>query len=291
MATIAESRLARPAPPSRLVPRLAVAALLAVFVVALLTTNLRLDRLLGLPGTLAAILREMLFFPEWGYFPTAWEGMVESVQMAWFGTIIGALLSFPLGFLGAKNVSGAVVSNVVRQLLNAIRAFPTLVLAILLIPLFGLGSFTGAVAIGLHSIGTLGKLTAELIEGIDRGPVEAARAAGGDQGEVLRWGVVPQVLPEIVAFWIYRFELNVRESAILGVVGAGGIGVSLVNTINYGRYGKAGMALVVVVATVIILDTLSARLRRRIIEGGEGPAAGALMEEPELAELAAADVR
>jgi phosphonate transport system permease protein len=217
--------------------------------------------------------------------------MVQSIQMAWVGTIIGAVLSLPLGFLGAKNVSGGIASVVIRQVLNAIRAFPELILAVVLIPPLGLGAVTGTIALGIHSTGTLGKLTAEVIEGIDSGPIEAARATGASHLQVLRWGVLPQGLPGIVAFWIYRFELNVRESAILGVVGAGGIGVSLVNTINYGRYGKAGMALVVVVVTVIILDTLSARLRRRIIEGGTGPDAGALMEEPELVELAAADAR
>ena len=283
MATVAEARLARPARPSRTGRTLVVVGIAALFVWALLTTDLRLDRLLGLPGTLGGIFADMLFFPEWDYFPTAWGGMVQSIQMAWFGTIVGALLSFPLGFLGAKNVSGSIVSNVIRQVLNAIRAFPTLILAILFIPLFGLGAFTGAMAIGVHSTGTLGKLTAELIEGIDGGPVEAARATGARQSQVLRWGVLPQVLPEIVAFWIYRFEINIRESAILGVVGAGGIGVSLVNTINYNRYEKAGMALIVIVVTVIIIDTFSGRLRRRIIEGGDKPTRGEMIEQPEIA--------
>ena len=289
MATVADTRLVRPTRPSRIGPSLLLVGLAALLVWALVTTDLRLDRLLGLPGTLGNIFSKMLFFPEWAYFPTAWEGMVQSIQMAWFGTIVGAILSFPLGFLGAKNVSGSIVSNVVRQVLNAIRAFPTLILAILFIPLFGLGAFTGAMAIGVHSTGTLGKLTAELIEGIDGGPVEASRATGARQSQVLRWGVLPQVLPEIVAFWIYRFEINIRESAILGVVGAGGIGVSLFQTITYGRYEKAGMALVVIVVTVIVIDTLSGRLRRRIIEGGDKPSAGAMAEQPEFTEVLPAE--
>lgn len=285
MTAIASARAARPPRPSRRVQVALLVGILALLVWALLTTDLRLDRLIGLPGTLGSILARMLFFPDWSYFPTAWEGMVESIQIAWFGTIIGSILSFPLGFLGAKNVSGGIASNVTRQVLNAIRAFPELIVAILLIPLFGLGAFTGAVAIGIHSTGTLGKLTAELIEGVNTGPIEASRATGARQAQVLRWGVLPQVLPEIIAFWIYRFEINVRASAILGVIGAGGIGVSLVNTITYQRYAKAGMDLVVIVVTVIIIDTLSGRLRRRIIEGGAGVSRGDMIEQPEFSEL------
>src|SRR5690606_32827004 len=136
--------------------------------------------------------------PDVSYFGTAWGGMVESLQMAWVGTIIGAVLSLPLGFFGAKNISSGLVSTVIRQVLNAIRAFPELVLAILLVTIVGLGPIAGALAIGIHSIGTLGKLTAEVIEGIDPGPVEAARAAGARPIQVQRWGVLPQVLPDTV---------------------------------------------------------------------------------------------
>src|SRR5690606_17316612 len=142
------------------------------------------------------------------YLPDALGYMVESLQIAWLGTVLGAIISLPLGFFGAKNVSSGLVSNLMRQVLNAIRAFPEVVLAIaIMIPIAGLGPVAGMLAIGLHSVGTLGKLTAEVIEGIDPGPVEAARAAGGSSLQVQRWGVLPQVLPEIVAFWLYRFEI------------------------------------------------------------------------------------
>jgi phosphonate transport system permease protein len=194
--------------------------------------------------------------------------MLESLQIAWVGTVIGAVLSLPLGFFGARNVSSGVVSNVMRQVLNAIRAFPEVVLAIaIMIPIAGLGPVPGALAIGLHSIGTLGKLTAEVVEGIDPGPVEAARAVGARGLQVQRWGVLPQVLPEIVAFWLYRFEINIRAAAILGVVGAGGIGFSLQQTLAFHRYPLAGMAILVVVVVTIAVDTVSGWLRRRIIEG------------------------
>jgi len=119
-------------------------------------------------------------------------------------------------------------------------------------------------------VGTLGKLTAEVIEGIDPGPVEAARATGGGPLQVQRWGVLPQVLPEIVAFWLYRFEINIRAAAVLGVVGAGGIGIILQQTIVFGRFPRAGMAILVIVVVTILVDTLSGWARRRIIEGAPG---------------------
>jgi phosphonate transport system permease protein len=281
MTTLAAARAARPSPPSRWRRDLAWLAVGVPLLWAPLSGELPYHRLLSLPGGLADVLGEMLIFPDWSYVPTAWEGMVESVQMAWVGTVIGAVLSLPLGFLGAKNVSGGPLSVVIRQVLNAIRAFPELILAVLLIPPIGLGPVTGALALGIHSMGTLGKLTAEVIEGIDHGPVEAARATGANQAQTLRWGVLPQVLPEIVAFWLYRFEINVRASAVLGVVAAGGVGQSLVNTVTHPEREKAGMLLVVIVATVILIDLASSRIRRRIIEGGDKPSRGEMVEQPE----------
>jgi phosphonate transport system permease protein len=214
--------------------------------------------------------------PDVSYLPTALQGMIQSIEIAWVGTVIGAILSLPVGFFAAKNVSSGLVSNIVRQLLNAVRAFPELILAVaIFIPIAGFGPVAGALAIGIHSIGTLGKLTAEVIEGIDDGPVEAVRAAGGNALQVQRWGVLPQVLPEIVAFWLYRFEINVRASAILGFVGAGGIGLSLQQTLIFGHFAKSGMALIVVIVATIMVDTASGWLRRRIIEGGDRKVAAA----------------
>jgi phosphonate transport system permease protein len=250
---------------------------------AMLSVGVETDRLLRLPGQLVQIASRM-FPPDLTYIDVAWAGMVESLQMAWIGTLIGAALSLPLGFFGAKNVSSGVVSNVMRQVLNAIRAFPEIVLAILLVTIVGLGPIAGALAIGIHSIGTLGKLTAEVIEGIDPGPVEAARAAGGRPIQIQRWGVLPQVLPDTVAFWLYRFEINIRAAAVLGIVGAGGIGAVLQNTVVYRRWDKAGIAIIIVVVVTILIDFISGAIRRRIIEGrGGGGLGGDEMEEPSIA--------
>lgn len=263
----------RPARPSRANRNLALVGVLLLVVWAALTVGVEPGRILELPGGIGLVFYKMFLEsgPDWTYLPTAIEGMVESLQLAWVGTVIGAFLSLPLGFFGAKNVSSGLVSNVMRQVLNAIRAFPEIVLAIaIFIPIAGLGPVAGALAIGLHSVGTLGKLTAEVIEGIDPGPVEAARASGARPLQVQRWGVLPQVLPEVIAFWLYRFEINIRAAAVLGVVGAGGIGFSLQQTIQFHRYPLAGTAIIVVVVATIAVDTVSGWVRRRIIEGAGG---------------------
>jgi phosphonate transport system permease protein len=281
---------ARPERPSHAKRNIAIAATVALFVWAALTVDVEAERILTLPTGVALVFYRMFLEqgPDWTYLGRSVEAMLESLQIAWIGTVIGAVISLPLGFFAAKNVSSGVVSNFVRQILNAIRAFPELVLAIaIFIPIAGLGPVPGALAIGIHSVGTLGKLTAEVIEGIDSGPVEAARAVGGGSLQVQRWGVLPQVLPEIVAFWLYRFEINIRAAAVLGVVGAGGIGLVLQQTIVFGRFPRAGMAIIVVVVATIIVDTISGWARRRIIEGVEAKrvAGEALVEQPEIAEV------
>ncbi|MCB1247195.1 MAG: ABC transporter permease subunit, partial [Acidimicrobiia bacterium] len=122
--------------------------------------------------------------------------------------------------------------------------------------------------IGLHSIGTLGKLSSEVIEGVDDGPVEAIRASGGTRSLQMRFGIVPQAMPNIVAYWLYRFEINVRASAVLGLVGAGGIGAEIVARLRFrGDWPKAGAALLLTVVAVLLIDAVSAAVRRRIITG------------------------
>jgi phosphonate transport system permease protein len=262
----------RPTKPSNAKRNVSIMLVLLVIGWAALSVDVRLDRLSALPGGLWRVVYKMFFEfgPDWSYIDVSIEHMIQSIEIAWIGTIIGAVFSLPIGFIAAKNVSSGLISNAMRQFLNGIRAFPELVLAVaIFIPIAGLGPVAGALAIGFHSIGTLGKLTAEVVEGIDSGPVEAARAAGGRWAQIQRWGVLPQVLPEIIAFWLYRFEINIRAAAVLGVVGAGGIGFIVQQTLAFGRFPRAGMALLVVIAATILVDTASGWVRRRIIEGAD----------------------
>jgi phosphonate transport system permease protein len=258
----------RPRHPGHRWRNLLTIATLVLIAWAVLDINVRPERLLTFPQELWRTVARMFSPPDLAYAPRALEAMIESVHMAWMGTIVGAVLSLPAGFLAARNTSPTAVVVVMRQILNIIRAVPELIWAIvIMIPIFGLGPLAGAMALGINSIGTLGKLTSEAIESIDTGPVEAARATGASQVQMLRWGVLPQVLPEVVAFWLYRFEINIRASAILGVLGAGGIGTLLINLFSFRRWPEIGTTLLVIVLVTMAIDFASAAIRKRIISG------------------------
>jgi phosphonate transport system permease protein len=238
-------------------------------------------------GGLDASLRDVIEAPGEGWdivrqmwppdFKTVYErGAVgkifESLYVAWIGTIIGALLSFPLSFLAATNVAPRMLRLPIRQLFNAIRAVPELIVAMLLLTVTGLGPWAGALAIGLHSVGTLGKLSTEVIETSDEGPLEAISASGGLWVSKMRWGMIPQVLPTVIGYWLFRFEINVRASAVLGLIGAGGIGGEMVSQLNFRNFENVGAVLLMVITMVLIIDTISGFARRRIIAGsGRAP--------------------
>jgi phosphonate transport system permease protein len=280
----------RPHPPSKTKKTIGLILGAAAFVACVLMVDARWAELPGLPATLIdytglmaqGILQNPLEDPEATYWSRAFELMLESLYMAWVGTLIGAALSLPMGFLAAENVSPKPVVFVVRQILNAIRAIPELIFAIaIMLPIFGFGPLAGALALGVGSVGTLGKLTSEVIEGIDPGPVEAARAAGGRPLQILRWGVIPQALPETVAFWLYRFEINIRAGAVLGVLGAGGIGSILSQVFQRRDWGRIGITLLVVILVTVLIDNISARVRQRIIAGKDITAVAVQLETGE----------
>lgn len=268
-----------PQPPSKTRKTIGLVLGVIVVVACVFLVDSRWSRLVEAPGILGGYLRLMTqgvlqnpFDVEYsGYWTTAFELMIESLHMAWMGTLIGAALSFPLGFLAAANVSPKPLVFFVRQVLNAIRAIPELIFAIaVMLPIFGLGPLAGALALGVGSVGTLGKLTSEVIEGIDPGPVEAARSAGARPLQILRTSVIPQALPETIAFWLYRFEINIRASAVLGVLGAGGIGSILSQLFTRRYWDRIGITLLVVIVVTVLIDLVSARVRGRIIRGAEG---------------------
>jgi phosphonate transport system permease protein len=241
--------------------------ILIPFIWSVAGLEVSIDRLWAAPGQVWALISGM-FPPDFSDIGRLMAKLLESLYVAWIGTMIGAIFSFPAGFMAASNIAPKWLVGPTRAILSAIRAFPELILAVIFIVPFGLGPFTGAMAIGLHSIGTLGKLTSEVIEGVDDGPVEAIQSSGGTRLQQMRFGVVPQAMPNIVAYWLYRFEINVRASAVLGLVGAGGIGAEIVARLRFrDDWPKAGAALLLTVAAVLIIDAASASIRRRIITG------------------------
>ena len=214
------------------------------------------------------VLNNPVSEPYSEYWLMALEYMGDSLAMAWMGTMIAAIISLPVGFIAASNIAPRWLVFLTRQALNVIRTVPDVIFAIvIMIPVYGLGPLAGAFALGLGSIGTLGKLTAEAIEGIPPATVDAVRATGARPLQVMRWGVLPQVMPEIAAFWLYRFEVNIRAGAILGAVGAGGIGSLLINLFSVREWDRIGIALTVVVLVTVIVDSISGAVRHRIISG------------------------
>lgn len=191
----------------------------------------------------------------------------DSVAMAWLGTIIAAVIAVPLSFLAAENLVARPVSILTRVVFNVLRAVPEIVLAIVFIPVFGLTQATAVLALAVGSVGTLGKLCSEVLEGIHPGPIEAANAVGASRSQRLRWGVIPQSLPEIASFVMYRFEINIRASSVVGILGLGGIGTTLVQSLRFRDYPTAGLALLVTVAGTILIDHLSGLVRRRLVLG------------------------
>lgn len=266
----------RPSAPSRTRYTLMQLGLLALIVIAVAVANARWERLAEIPAQslvygelmLGGVLQNPFSEPYATYWSDALRLMFESLQIAWIGTVIGALLSFPLAFLAASTVAPRWIVFPTRQFLNIVRAIPELVFAIaIMLPIFGLGPLAGALAIGVGSIGTLGKLTSEAIESVPPGPSEALRAAGASTLQRLRFAVTPQILPEVIAFWLYRFEINIRASAILGILGAGGVGSLLAQVFERRDWERVGITLAVIIIVTIIVDQISGAVRHRVIEG------------------------
>jgi len=207
---------------------------------------------------------------DWSLLPTALDEMWTSVTIAWLGTMLAGIVAVPLGLLAAENLVGRRFSLVARQIFNVLRAIPELVLVLMVLPMLGFTATAGIVALGVGSIGTLSKLCSEAIENIDSGPIEAADACGATTLQRLRWAVIPQSAPEIISFILYRFEINIRVSAILGVLGIGGIGGKLAQSLQFNDWGAAGVRLFVVIVVTILIDTLSGWVRRRILSGPPG---------------------
>ena len=256
-------------PPKPLATFRWVATALTVSLVlwSVLKIDAKWSRLVDAPGDMWTLSKLMFSRMEVGKIGELAGKMWESIAIAWLGTVIAALFAVPLSFLAAENLVGRPVAWVIRQVFNLLRAIPEIILALAFIPVFGLKPMAGVLAIGVGSIGTLGKLFYEIIEGINKGPLEAADAVGASRLQRLRWGVLPQVTPEITSFLLYRFEVNIRASAVLGLVGAGGIGSALAQALSFKDFGTAGLGLIIVVLGTIAVDTISGAVRRRIVGG------------------------
>ncbi len=198
------------------------------------------------------------------------QGIYETLALALMATTLGTLLAFPISFLAARNLMSTnpitlAIYVAVRTLLNIVRSIEPLIIAIVFVVIVGLGPFAGMLALAMHTIAALAKLYSEVIEGIDPGPIEAMRATGANWLQVVRYGVVPQIVPPFTAFTIYRWDINVRSSVIIGFVGGGGIGFFLVQWVNLSDFRAVSASFIAILIVVALMDQLSARIRKRLI--------------------------
>jgi len=218
----------------------------------------------GIPA-LATIAGEMIppDFSRW----QAWlRPLLDTLAMSIGGTAIAVALSLPLAFLAARNTSpNAFVYQGARMTLNLLRAIPELIMGILFVAAVGFGVLPGVLALGLHSAGMVAKFFSEAVEHVDPKPIEAARAAGASELQIIVRAILPQALPQMADTTIYRWEYNFRASTVMGAVGAGGIGTELMSSLRILDYPQVLAILICILACVTVVDLFGGRLRRNLV--------------------------
>lgn len=191
--------------------------------------------------------------------------MVTTVQIALWGTALAVVLGIPFAILSSANVCPQWIVQPVRRLMDAFRAINEIVFALLFVVAVGLGPFAGIMALFIHNTGIIAKLFSEAVEASDPRPVEGIRATGAGRLQEVIFGIIPQVIPLWSSYTLYRFETNVRSATVLGIIGAGGIGQTLYETIRSFQYAETAALIIIVVLTVMLIDIVSARLRRMLV--------------------------
>jgi len=204
---------------------------------------------------------------DWSYYAEGVHGaLMETLHIATLGTILSVVLAVPVGLLAATNLTpNRLVNQLARLILVSSRSVNSLVWALLFIAIFGPGPLAGTLAIAFRSIGFVGKLVGEAIEEAQRGPVEALTATGASKGSVLWYGYWPQIRPAFWSIVLLRWDINVRESAVLGLVGAGGIGMTLDSAMNLFQWDRVALVLVAIFAVVVVAEVIITQARKRIL--------------------------
>ena len=210
-------------------------------------------------------LVQRMWPPRWSYLPKIVAPLIETIHIATLGTAIAVVFSIPLAFLSARNTTlNGYTWALGRGLLVASRSVNTVIWGLLFVAIFGPGPLAGIAAVAARSVGFLAKLVAEAIEEADRGPIEAIEATGASTFQTYAVGILPQVMPVLIGTTVYRWDINVRESSVLGFVGAGGIGIYLYASINQFAWQQVLVTLLVILAVVIASEAASAWIRERI---------------------------
>ncbi|MEL7526050.1 MAG: phosphonate ABC transporter, permease protein PhnE [Pseudomonadota bacterium] len=226
----------------------------------------RLGDVLTGGGNMALLLKDFLE-PNFRYWHSYFDLMLETVQMAVWGSFLSVALAIPFGLLSSSNIAPFWIVFPVRRLMDAFRAINELVFALIFVAAVGLGPLAGVLALTIHTTGTLAKLFSEAVEAIDPRPVEGIKATGAPVIQEIIYGVVPQVLPLWISYSLYRFEANVRSATVLGIVGAGGIGMSLSESLRGFDYSAGAAILLIILVTVSLLDVFGSLLRKVVIDG------------------------
>ena len=207
-----------------------------------------------------------MFPPNWSFMHRLVKPVLETIQIAAWGTFFSVLLALPLCFVAARNLTPSLLMfHAARQVFNLARGINELIFALIFVAAVGLGPFAGVMALTVHGAGMLGKFFAEAIEEADPGPVEALRATGARPLQVIVFAVLPQALPAWIAATLYRLEVNLRAATILGMVGAGGIGFELYSSLKLFQYEDTATCVIVILVMVMSADYVSSRLRAKIL--------------------------
>jgi len=213
----------------------------------------------------AKIIGELLS-PKWGFLPATVGPMLETFRMAVLASVIGCGVALPVAFLASRVTAPSIpVFLADRGILSVVRAIPDFLYALIFVSAAGIGPLPGIAALVFFNIGVVAKLLSETVDGVDPGPIEAARAGGARGIQTTRWAVLPQVLPNYVAYALYTFELNIRASTVLGIVGAGGIGRILLREYKFFNWGDVSVIIVELFVFVFAIELLSVTLRRRLV--------------------------
>ena len=215
----------------------------------------------------AADLGSRMVPPAWSYIHYLWRPIWDTLNIATLGTIISIVIAVPIAYCAARNMTPSVafVRPVALFIIVASRSINSLIWALMLVTIVGPGVFAGIIAIGLRSIGFVAKLLYEAIEEIDESQVEAVRSTGATPAQTTVYGIVPQVMPAFAGISVFRWDINIRESTVLGLVGAGGIGLELNAAITQLYWTQVSLMLLVIIATVILSEWVSAKVRHAII--------------------------
>ncbi|MBW4478187.1 MAG: phosphonate ABC transporter, permease protein PhnE [Tolypothrix brevis GSE-NOS-MK-07-07A] len=205
-----------------------------------------------------------LFPPNLEVLDIAIKALIETIQMSLWGTTIGAILSLPIAIASANNIAPRWLQWLANLLQNAVRSVPSIILGLIFVAATGLGAPAGTLALGIYTIGYLGKFYQQAIEAVDPRSLESLQVAGASKLQIVQYGILPQVLPLGLGYTLWMFEYNIRAASVLGVVGAGGIGFQLKSYIDGFEYTKATTMMLVLLIVVTVIDVFSSQLRHRL---------------------------